>query len=198
MIALANPGVFWTYQGEAHLLGMGMAFVRLAGCSVGCPTCDTDYSVEGRYGVDEIVEAVETETPDGADRWAFITGGEPTDQKQLPELIQALKKSGHSVGLATSGVRKVRTPVDWLSVSPHSNAELAQRFGHELKVVPGLNGFDDVRAWIRENESTVDFWFRYFMPHDADPDGVDVCLELAREFPRWGVTVQAHKLWGIA
>lgn len=37
-----NP-IFWTIQGEAHLRGFQMCFVRLAGCSVGCEHCDTDY-----------------------------------------------------------------------------------------------------------------------------------------------------------
>jgi 7-carboxy-7-deazaguanine synthase len=40
---LSNPGVFRTIQGEGALLGTPMTFVRLAGCSIGCPGCDTNY-----------------------------------------------------------------------------------------------------------------------------------------------------------
>jgi organic radical activating enzyme len=49
---IAPDGIFWSLQGEAHLRGFQMAFVRLAGCSVGCPQCDTDYSLHERLTVD--------------------------------------------------------------------------------------------------------------------------------------------------
>ena len=44
---LASNPIFWTIQGEAHLRGFQMCFVRLAGCSVGCEHCDTDYQRAG-------------------------------------------------------------------------------------------------------------------------------------------------------
>ena len=50
-----NP-IFWTIQGEGHLRGFQMCFIRLAGCSIGCANCDTDYSVESRARADDIAE----------------------------------------------------------------------------------------------------------------------------------------------
>ena len=70
-----NP-VFFSLQGEGHLRGFPMVFIRLSGCSVGCPSCDTDYRVETKAHPDEIMEMVRGVTPSGwRDRWAWITGG---------------------------------------------------------------------------------------------------------------------------
>ena len=42
------------------------------------------------------------------------------------------------IALATSGCRRFIPPVDWLSVSPH-DYETQQLYGHEVKLVDGLN-----------------------------------------------------------
>jgi organic radical activating enzyme len=113
--ALAPRGVFWSLQGEGHLRGQQMAFVRLAGCSVGCAACDTDYSVAERVDLAELVQRVRDVIPDGArDRWIWITGGEPTDHNLRP-LIAALRRgvAGCAIAVATSGRRRVVPPVDW-------------------------------------------------------------------------------------
>ena len=62
-LSLAADGVFHTLQGEGHLLGQPMTFVRLAGCSVGCAGCDTIYRKVRRASVEEIVEEVRQSMP---------------------------------------------------------------------------------------------------------------------------------------
>lgn len=112
--AVAYESVFRTVQGEGALLGVPMTFIRLAGCSVGCPGCDTNYKLAKRLTVQEIRELVGQYPTD----WVWITGGEPTDQN-LHELLDCL--SEYQVALATSGIREnvYGAKVDFLSVSPH-------------------------------------------------------------------------------
>ena len=137
-LPVAPNGVFWTIQGEGHLRGFQMAFVRLAGCSVGCPGCDTDYSVHERLSVVEIGEMVDAVTPGASrDRWVWITGGEPTDHDLAP-LIAELRRRRYSIALATSGRRRFIPPVDWLSVSPH-DVDTLQLYGSEVKLVHGFH-----------------------------------------------------------
>jgi 7-carboxy-7-deazaguanine synthase len=113
---LARNPIFWTLQGEGHLRGFQMAFIRLAGCSVGCAECDTDYAVAERVELSEIVRRVLAVTPsETRDRWVWITGGEPTDHDLKP-LLKALRGAQYSTALATSGSRRFIPPVDWLSV----------------------------------------------------------------------------------
>ena len=198
-----NP-IFWTLQGEGHLRGFQMAFIRLAGCSVGCAQCDTNYSVDSRAEVDEIVERVAAVIPtDDRDNWVWITGGEPTDHELRP-LLRRLKSRGYSTAVVTSGVRRLIEPVDWLSVSPHSAvpAQFQQRYGDEIKIVDGLNGLD-LEDWLDKNpDSDNDFLYRYVQPlwkdGREDPESMARCLSFLKSHPRWALSRQDHKLWGVA
>ena len=197
-----NP-VFWTIQGEGHLRGFQMTFVRLAGCSVGCAECDTDYRVDSRATADEIVEMVAAVRPPGdRDGWVWITGGEPTDHDLRP-LLGALKSRGYSTAVATSGVRRMIPPVDWMSVSPHSlePARFQQRYGNEIKISDGLNGID-LDAWYAANpDESNDFMYRYVQPLSIDGKESQVslatCLDFLRRHPRWSLSRQDHKVWGV-
>lgn len=190
---LARDGVFWTIQGEGALSGEPMVFIRLAGCSVGCAQCDTDYRVFRRVSLEELVEEVQAVAPPEQNwPWAWITGGEPTDHKIEP-LIDCLRTVGFRVALATSGVR--RAPLaDWLSVSPHTAAP-AQTFGHEIKVVPGLNGL----TWADvETLGKLSFPYRFLQPLDGCPDTVKDSIAFVLKRPGWRLGIQAHKIWGVA
>jgi 7-carboxy-7-deazaguanine synthase len=77
--------VFKTIQGEGPLAGMPAVFVRLAGCDLTCPACDTNYT-KGRRETftpllaEECVRlANEMQT-----KLVVITGGEPFRQNITP------------------------------------------------------------------------------------------------------------------
>lgn len=197
----SNP-VFWTIQGEGHLRGKQMCFVRLAGCSVGCPGCDTDYRKREMASPEEIAERVEQVTPPSArDRWVWITGGEPTDHN-LAALIEALRAKNFRIALASSGHREVVAEVDWLSISPHDPAKWTQLRGNEVKIVPGLNGFsiEDFRA--AHPDAETDFAYRFVQPLSLekreDPESLRVCLEFLKAHPNWSLSRQDHHYWNVA
>ncbi len=195
---LAPNGVFWTVQGEGALLGTPMVFIRLAGCSVGCPQCDTDYRVASRMTAAEIVTEVRRVLPSGIGferPWVWVTGGEPTDHDLAP-LVSALQCAGFRVALATSGVRAVQVGVDWLSVSPHS-LHFAQQRGTELKVVPGLNGLSLAGEWLTETLLSS-FTYRYVQPLHGQELSEAECLAFVQAHPEWRMGIQAHKVWGVA
>ncbi|HEV3410689.1 MAG TPA: 7-carboxy-7-deazaguanine synthase QueE [Chthoniobacterales bacterium] len=197
----SNP-IFWTIQGEGHLRGMQMCFVRLAGCSVGCPACDTDYRKREMATAEEIAARANDVTPkDVRERWIWITGGEPTDHNLTP-LIDALRAKQFSIALASSGHRQVAVSVDWLSISPHDPAKWVQLSGDEVKLVPGLNGFgiEDFRA--AQPDEQTDFRYRYVQPlsreKQEDPESLRVCLEFLRTNPNWRLSRQDHHYWSVA
>ncbi len=202
---LAPNPVFWSLQGEGHLRGFQMCFIRLAGCSVGCAQCDTDYRVDGRATAEEIAVMVDRAIPQALDRdhWVWITGGEPTDH-DLGPLLKALKSRGYSTAVATSGVRRFIPPVDWLSVSPHSTdpARFQQRYGSEVKIVDGLNGVS-LGDWSqRWPDDKTDFMYRYVQPMSVggaeDPASLRRCLAFLKEHPRWALSRQDHHYWSVA
>ena len=197
----SNP-VFWTIQGEGHLRGFQMCFVRLAGCSVGCPGCDTDYRKKEMATPEEIAQRADAVTPPNArDRWVWITGGEPTDHDLVP-LIRALRAKRFSIAVATSGHRRVIPPVDWLSVSPHDPSKWMQTYGSEVKIVPGLNGFA-IEDFLRAHpDDQTDFMYRYVQPLSIekaeDAESLRTCLEFVRANPNWALSRQDHHHWGVA
>lgn len=197
---LAPNGIFLTVQGEGELAGWPMVFVRLAGCSIGCPGCDTDYSVSQRMAPRLIAQKVAEVMPPGI-RWIWITGGEPTDHELAP-LIAELRRLGLfvKIALATAGHRLVDRIVhdlDWISVSPHDPAQWVQYQGQELKLVPGLNGF-----WLKDFAPVVfskplAFGHMFVSPCEGRPETVAECRRWVMGHPGWKMTGQLHKQWQI-
>jgi organic radical activating enzyme len=210
-LPLAPQAVYETINGEAAHAGLPQVFIRLAGCSVGCKLCDTNYTVAERATVKDIVKrAVNLASP--ATMYAWITGGEPFDH-DLGDLIAALHQAGFLVAVATAGTREVPWPrksrdevQDWLSVSPHDMKAWVQRRGDELKIVPGLNGLklSDVERepleWVLpdSSEGARVFFAHYFVqPCDGLPETVQECIDWVKKWPRFRLTLQMHKMIGL-
>ena len=195
-------GIFWSVQGEGHLRGFQMVFLRLAGCSVGCGECDTDYSVSNSEKMSPVMIAqlCDEKTPEGnRDRWVWITGGEPLDQDLRP-LYRELRKKGFSVAVATSGKHRAITPVDWISVSYHGQSQFLQKYGSEIKLIVGLNGLSPFEFLDRFPDSETDFFYRYVQPLSVDGvecfESLQICLEFIRVNPNWSISRQDHIYWG--
>lgn len=95
-----------TIQGEGPYAGMPAIFIRLAGCNLQCPLCDTDYTNNVKtLPVWEVVDRL-------CERWkpcyrnlVVITGGEPFRQPfVLYELISLLLMRGYRVQVETNGI----------------------------------------------------------------------------------------------
>lgn len=93
--------IFSTIQGEGIFAGHPATFVRLAGCNIQCPMCDTEYTdgmqkVRPQYVVDEV------EKMTAPNRLVVITGGEPLRQEINP-LVTTLIAAGFTVQIETNG-----------------------------------------------------------------------------------------------
>jgi 7-carboxy-7-deazaguanine synthase len=93
--------IFDTMQGEGPFTGHPAVFVRLAGCNLQCPGCDTDYT-EGRkiVGYEDIIRDVSALRK--APWLVVITGGEPFRQNIAP-LVNQLNADGYIVQIETNG-----------------------------------------------------------------------------------------------
>lgn len=128
--------VFESIQGEGTFMGMGAAFIRLAGCNLRCPWCDTKHSFD-------IDAAQKLNIEDIFRTWNFtqpivvITGGEPT-LYNLGPLVSAFKERGKYVTIETNGTNPVpeEWAIDWVTVSPkHGNNYAINCRANELKYV---------------------------------------------------------------
>lgn len=197
---LSPQGVFWTVQGEGMHAGRPEVFIRLAGCNVNCPECDTDYSVAERASVKEIARRV-CEQSNTAE-WVWLTGGEPLIHDLLP-LIAELRRLGFRIAIATSGSIKLDCygkcagGPDFLSVSPHfMDDRWEQRSGDQLNIVIGLNGLDisDLNCdLLRE----CNFSRKYVTPCDGKSETFAMCVDWVKTHRGWSLGSQQHKTWGI-
>jgi organic radical activating enzyme len=107
--------IFYSLQGEGTNTGRPAVFVRLSGCNLKCPFCDTDFSTFEEKTDDEIVE--EVMRLGGDCRFVVITGGEPTIQ-DCTMLIDKLHHQRYEVAMESNGTRLAPYNVDWLTISP--------------------------------------------------------------------------------
>lgn len=104
---LSVHSIFKTIQGEGPFCGTPCVFIRLAGCNLQCPACDTEYT-SGRETlyINEIIGRVRQAwygdkgyRPSGL---IVITGGEPFRQ-HIGELIGTLVRLGFYVQVESNG-----------------------------------------------------------------------------------------------
>ena len=96
--------IFTSIQGEGVNLGKPANFIRFAGCNLNCKWCDTEWKKAKEYlDLETIISRMDSKV-----ELVVLTGGEPTIQKNLMELIRALQKCGHSVAMETNGTNSTK------------------------------------------------------------------------------------------
>jgi len=209
-MSLKIAETFTSIQGEGHLTGKPMHFIRLAGCTVTeCPLhpgndkrkadCDTDWRFKALADPEQIVKQALAAV--GRHGWVCITGGEPLDQAPaLALLIAELQRAKLLVNIQTSGMRWVTCPWDWLTVSPKCDdpRDLVQALGQELKLVYTGQSDDDLSRFYRLTK----FWNYYLMPVWRDgthniAETIEAVKRMNRHGQPWELTTQSHKWWGV-
>jgi len=210
-VTYAVKECFLTLQGEGVQAGSRAVFLRFAGCNLWsgreqdrataqCSFCDTDFvGTDGEGGgkfasADELAAHVaQTWGPAEERRLVVITGGEP--MLQLDEaLVDALHDRGFRVAVETNGTLPAVAGIDWICVSPKAGTDVVQRSGDELKLVWPQEGIDaaELESWA----------FDHFLVQPMDcadrQRSIDAAVRLAMERPKWRLTLQAHKVVGLA
>jgi 7-carboxy-7-deazaguanine synthase len=111
--------IFASLQGEGLRQGEPTIFVRLAGCDLRCPFCDTKRAWTGGRptSVERIADRVARLKKARPAEWIVLTGGEPLMQDVGP-LVRLLKSTGFKIQVETNGHYYRRLPADWYTVSP--------------------------------------------------------------------------------
>jgi 7-carboxy-7-deazaguanine synthase (Cx14CxxC type) len=203
--------IFLTLQGEGVQSGRRAVFLRFAGCnlwsgreadrsSAQCHFCDTDFvGTDGEAGgkftspgdLADRVEAIWGNS--GSDRLVVVTGGEPMLQLDTA-LIDALHARNFRAAVESNGTIEAVDGIDWLCISPKAGTEVVQRSGDELKLVWPQSGIE-----VEQLES----WdFRHFLvqPMDCEDRAASIAavVDLVMSRPKWRLSLQAHKVVGLA
>lgn len=184
--------IFLSLQGEGYWTGTPMVFLRLSGCNLACPFCDTDFTAFKEMEADEIV--AELLNVAGECRRVCITGGEPLLQLESG-LIEALHRAGFTIHLETNGTIEAPDGIDWITVSP--KAGLMLKKSNELKLV-----FQKTDESFIESFTSFDAGNFFLQPcdtGDAQNNALILgqCIAYIKSHPWWRLSLQTHKLLGI-
>jgi 7-carboxy-7-deazaguanine synthase len=176
--------IFLSLQGEGYWAGTPSCFVRLSGCNLQCPWCDTDHAAREKLTALEILAWAEKEA--GRVRRLVLTGGEPTQQDVQP-LIDLFRTNGWTVAVETNGTGGA-LKADWITVSPKAGVAYPDDLtGDEIKVV--LDGKINPETFLK-----YAFPHRFIQPCSEDfAPAIDYVLK----HPEWRLSVQTHKLLAI-
>lgn len=185
--------MFSSFQGEGALVGVPMTFIRLYGCNLSCPWCDTQQDRYTEMTPFEIVPRVQ-------DEWVCITGGEPTIHKDLPILVNALRERLIMVAIETNGTGLLPRGLNWICVSPKDpwpESDILE-IADEVKLLVG-SGMYDARLKVRDRAqwqgkdtiiSVQPVW-------DEDyEENLNEAMRIA-QFYQVRLSVQVHKYLGV-
>ena len=185
--------IFESLQGEGRNMGRPCVFVRFAGCNLKCPWCDTDVTKRFEVPLGELL----AELGQYKAKSVILTGGEPTIQADMPELVAALKKAGYWIGVETNGTNDADWFgfVDYVACSPKRGASLSLVEADEVRVVAEDEATAGFCREVRRQIAATDY---YVSPcdHDGQIDFATAKSVLS-QLDGWSLSVQLHKLLGF-
>ena len=195
MIMYALAEIFESLQGEGRNTGRPCVFVRFAGCNLKCPWCDTDHSRRFEMSLEDLVKEVSAFRA----RSVVLTGGEPTMQDGMPELVAALKEAGFWIAVETNGTSDAGwlAFVDYVACSPKAEFPGSLRLvrADEVRVVASS---EDVAGFCRDLRGRIDATDYYVSPCDR---GGEIDFPTAKavlaKLDGWSLSVQLHKILGF-
>ena len=195
--------IFYSLQGEGFWTGTPMVFVRLSGCNLRCPFCDTNHSEFRLMTVEDIVKQVTAVDPENCGH-VCITGGEPLLQLGT-DLIDALHRFYYSIHVETNGTKLVPRGVDWVTLSPKEDvryigpvAKVVLDQAQEVKLVfDGTMPQERIERWAQFPAK-----WHFLQPCDTgDPARNSKILRdtvaYIKSHTTWRLSLQTHKLIGV-
>lgn len=211
--------VFATIQGEGPFSGRAAVFVRLAGCNLQCPGCDTEYT-KGREVMhfSDINDTIETalQLVNSKAKLIVVTGGEPFRQPAIYKFVNEWIERGWKVQIETNGVLEIPSQLDrnvTIVCSPKTaklhplNYDRIDAFKYvidhmNVEVSDGLpelalrHRASPYVARPRDTRTPI-----YIQPMDCQNDHENMCNVMAcvRSAQTFGYTLQLqiHKLIGV-
>ncbi|CAA0314259.1 conserved hypothetical protein [Alteromonas infernus] len=215
--------MFETIQGEGAHTGVPSIFVRLQGCPVGCPWCDTKHTWEIKPDLSVTPEAVITKGQESETyfisnesdlltqfghegyvaKHVVITGGEPC-MYDLRPLTTLLHDKGYTTQIETSGTFEIlcdeRT---YVTVSPKIN----MKGGYDV-LISALERANEIKHPIAMQKHIDEL--DALLANVSSLKGKQVCLQPISQQKRatelavrtciernWRLSLQTHKYIGI-
>ena len=211
--------LFQSIQGEGYFTGVPAIFIRLQGCPVACPWCDTrhtwvvdpNHEVAAGQVVNRSNQSASWASMTSADlllsisrlgyqaRHIVLTGGEPC-LYDLRELSRALLEQGFRVQIETSGTHEILADNScWVTVSPKVGMK-----GGYVVLDSALARANEIKHPVAMEKHIPEL--EQLLARCERPDEKIVCLQPISQQPRatalaievcqarnWRLSVQMHK-----
>ncbi len=215
--------VFESIQGEGAFTGVPSVFIRLQGCPVGCPWCDTKHTWDIPPHTETTVEQVMQETAE-SDSWfaataeqlfalyqqkgyqakhIIFTGGEPCLYNLVP-VTRLFIENGFTAQIETSGTFGLKAhPDTWVTVSPKINMkggyevrrELLES-AHEIKHPIAMEKHvQELDELLKDKTLRADCLI-YLQPISQQKRATELAVKTCIE-RNWRLSLQTHKFIGI-
>lgn len=182
--------IFYSLQGEGRFTGTPAVFLRLSGCNLHCPFCDTQHLSHEVMTEEDIVRRVSGYPA----RHIVITGGEPALQLTA-SLTRLLHGEGFFIQMETNG--SIRLPegaeVDWVTCSPKELPVVLDRID-ELKVLymyQDMTRYDALHA--------KEYRLQPLDAGDAEKNrkNLNDTINYILQNPKWKLSLQTHKILNV-
>lgn len=208
--------IFQSIQGEGINLGIPATFIRLFGCNLRCPWCDTKYSWSAKpddmtdaewnlcrkghepinYSLAEVLERI------GKQPLVVITGGEPT-MYDLAPLIAGLHVKNKCVAVESNGtydfnkLEALRPDTITISPKPLNGFHIASDNVDEVKYVVDEDfQLSFIPRWLCDSDTPI--WLQpegYHM--EASIKRIQAMLDSEQATPNMRLGIQLHKMIGV-
>ena len=195
--ALPVVETFHSIQGEGTWSGTNAFFIRLAGCDVGCPWCDTKHSWSSKHHPSRTIEGLVAEAQLVQPKIVVVTGGEPL-MHNLSVLTRHLRDAGLRTHLETSGAYPFSGTFDWVTFSPKPfkppHESIYSQVSELKVVVAGATDLEwaDTQA-CQVSQNTI----KFLQPEWETPNSTELVVQYVLKHPDWRVSLQTHKFMSI-
>ena len=193
--------IFESLQGEGFNTGMPAVFIRFGKCNLACPWCDTDYQTFSLMTLQQIADQVTAFSAKNI----IITGGEPTIQPNLENLLSYFKTLGYFLAIETNGLKPVPPQIDYIATSPkrlyqHKYQQRCITHADEVRIV---NDDENILSFCQEIAKKIEAKHYFLSP--CEQQGEMNLLDTIRKLGqlnenaeiKWQLSIQTHKLVGI-
>ena len=189
---------FYSVQGEGMNVGTAAYFVRLAGCDVNCPWCDSKetWAVNKTQYVD--IEDITNRAMKSESCNVDITGGEPL-MYNLDNLCESLEKQCLSIWLETSGAHPLSGNFDWITVSPKKNKppldEVLEQASELKMIISNENDFLDAETYSKKVPAECALLLQANWENFETANAL--IFNYVLKHPIWKISLQTHKILKI-
>lgn len=201
-----------TISGEAPIIGEPVYLIRLSGCNIFCPYCDTQSKEEinERITVEDLILEIKNFTKDYPELKILFTGGEPLLEEREEELYLIMKNLNYiNFFIETNGTIEIKHfdlnnthyIVDWKSPSSKFDGffilENLKKMRFKNDVIKFVVNKEDLE-WVKEKIKVINqinpFLKLYISPQFNKISLKDIAEFIIKNKLPLNMSIQLHKL----